>query len=141
MRYFNPRRYTLARFFWMAVLVLGTYNPTGYSIFHLIASDVIPLSVTFVACLVMGVLWYAVMGSVYGALGPRVCVGIMGILAGLYMLAFMEAGLPLTYTVLEWASCVTAILFLGIGSSWATWRFKFFGVRGVYDAGDDHTGG
>jgi hypothetical protein len=110
------------------VLVLVTFNPSGYSVYHWLAGE--PLGVTPGKALAFVALFIGWLMCIRTAL---VALGWMGMtLGGLLMAALVwlltDQGLiSLNGTAIVWLSLVVVGLMLGVGLSWALLRAKATG--------------
>ena len=130
----------VARLIAALVLVLSTYNPSGESAYHWVASAVSasafgPLHLILVAVLLIGwaVYWIATWRAL-GTLGVSLAAVL---LAGLIWL-LVDIGLleATSMTAIVWIGLVCLAIVLAIGVSWShLWR-RFTGQLNVEDVDD-----
>jgi len=123
-----PLAFLLARFLFSLALVFATYNPTGYSFFHWIVTDigVGPLSLKVIVAMTLVMIYYAIFRVVFAAF-RRSGLIVGGLAAFLFAteLASIVAGLQSEpswhfYLLLSQyvALCGVAIV-LSFGVSWS----------------------
>jgi Family of unknown function (DUF6524) len=105
------------------LLVLATFNPTGYSLFHWIAAP--PVGVTpgkAFASLALLILWFLCLRTAYIALGK------IGILLGVALLGTLvwflvdQNVITLAGSAIVWVMLVVVGLLIGVGLSWSLVR-------------------
>lgn len=109
-------------------LVIATFNPTGYSLFHWITEP--PVAVTpgkALAVLVLAIGWVVCLRTAFIALGK------MGVLLGVALFSVLVWFLvdrdvvSLTGSGIVWVALVVVGVLLGIGLSWSLLRAKATG--------------
>ncbi|MEZ5417579.1 MAG: DUF6524 family protein [Vicinamibacterales bacterium] len=110
------------------LLVLVTFNPTGYSLFHWISGA--PVSVTpgkVLAVLALGIGWLICLRTAFIAMGR------MGLLLGVALFGVLvwflvdQRVISLTGTGIVWVGLLVVGLLLGLGLSWSLLRAKATG--------------
>lgn len=118
----------LVRVLLAIVLVLATFNPTGYSLFHWISAA--PVAVTpgkALAALVLAIGWLVCLRTAFIALGA------MGLLLGLALFSVLVWFLvdrdlmSLTGSAIVWVGLLVVGVLLGVGLSWSLIRAKATG--------------
>lgn len=110
------------------VLVLATFNPSGYSLLHWIATP--PVAFTpgkALALLAIGIGWVVCLRTALIALGA---VGLLlggGLFAALVWFLVDRSVLSLTGSGIVWVALVVVGALLGIGLSWSLIRAKATG--------------
>lgn len=119
----------LVRLMLALVLVLATYNPTGYSFYHWISAP--PTGVTAVkafASVVLAIGWIVCLRTAYVALGVLGVVLVVALLATfVWLLVDMRLLEATGTTALTWIGLVIFGVVLGIGLSWALIRARATG--------------
>lgn len=119
---------TLVRVTLALVLVIGSFNPSGYSLFHWITEA--PVAVTpgkALAVLVLAIGWIVCLRTAFIALGKT------GLLLGLALFSVLVWFLvdrdvvSLTGSGIVWVALVVVGVLLGIGLSWSLLRAKATG--------------
>ncbi len=128
----------LLRWLFALLLVIATFNPTGYSLFHWMwpFSDVqLPLKILVIILLIGSYLFFfsATMKSL-GALGIIVLLAFCGTLVWL----FVDQGwLNLANsTVLAWIMILMLSIILGLGISWSHIKKRITGQFDTDDVGE-----
>jgi hypothetical protein len=111
------------------VLVLATYNPTGYSFYHWLSAP--PVGITAIKALLGVILligWVICLRTVFVALGW------LGVILGVALLAavawvfvdsrWIDLAAP---TAIAWLALLILGVILGIGLSWSLIRARFTG--------------
>lgn len=110
------------------LLVLVTFNPTGYSLFHWISGA--PVSVTpgkVLAALALGIGWLICLRTAFIAMGR------MGLLLGVALFGVLvwflvdHRVISLTGTGIVWVGLLVVGVLLGLGLSWSLLRAKATG--------------
>ena len=110
------------------LLVLVTFNPTGYSLFHWITGA--PVSVTpgkVLAVLALGIGWLICLRTAFIAMGR------MGLLLGVALFGVLvwflvdQRVISLTGTGIVWVGLLVVGILLGLGLSWSLLRAKATG--------------
>lgn len=110
------------------VLVLATFNPTGYSLFHWITAA--PVAVTpgkALATLVLTIGWLVCLRTAFtalGALGLLLGLALFGVLV--WFLVDREL-MTLTGSAIVWVGLLVVGVLLGVGLSWSLLRAKATG--------------
>lgn len=118
----------LARVVLAIVLVLATFNPTGYSLFHWITAA--PVAVTpgkALATLVLTIGWLVCLRTAFtalGALGLLLGLALFGVLV--WFLVDREL-MTLTGSAIVWVGLLVVGVLLGVGLSWSLLRAKATG--------------
>lgn len=118
----------LVRIALAVALVIGTFNPTGYSLFHWITAA--PVSVTpgkILAGLALGIAWLICLRTAFiamGRLGLLLGVALFGVLV--WFLVDQNL-LSLTGTAIVWVGLLVVGVLLGLGLSWSLLRAKATG--------------
>ena len=134
-RYLHPRYNFAARFIYAIVLVVGTYNPTGWSLGQLLwdsrgsLTDVWPL--WLLGAGILGYVWVLFVRAGYRALGLPLVLLVAGIIGLLMYMSFHLGWLALSRGAALWAGLVGLSLLLGYGASHASLWFQLFGQRQV----------
>jgi hypothetical protein len=126
----SKRRFSLssliARLVVSLLLVLSTYNPSGYSIYHwLIAGEVGPISLRAFALLALAILYYAIFRAVFGAFRwpGLIAAGLVSVLCTLLLVPVVapHAGSPLASFLLagQILAPVALALIIAFGLSWS----------------------
>lgn len=119
---------TLVRVTLALGLVIGSFNPSGYSLFHWITEA--PVAVTpgkALAVLVLAIGWIVCLRTAFIALGKT------GLLLGLALFSVLVWFLvdrdvvSLTGSGIVWVALVVVGVLLGIGLSWSLLRAKATG--------------
>ncbi len=134
LRRLNPRNSVLALFVYSALLVLGTYNPSGVSVWHWLTqapdwSGMWPVYV--VVGLVLVGLWLLFLTSIRKSMsigGISLIVLIVGLLC--YLPVHFDA-MSTSQTSMTWLALVGLIVVVGFGGSFSRIRFSLFGQRSV----------
>lgn len=110
------------------LLVLGSFNPTGYSLFHWITAP--PVSVTpgkVLALIVLAIGWVVCLRTAFIAMGK------MGLLLGVALFGVLVWFLvdhdlvSLSGSGIVWVALVVVGILLGIGLSWSLLRARATG--------------
>lgn len=118
----------LFRMVFAMLLVLASFNPTGYSFAHWVMTP--PMAFTpakAVASLILLIGWLMCLRTAFIALGK------FGLLLGLLLFAAViwllvdRQWISLTGTGLVWASLVVVAVLLGVGLSWSLLRARVTG--------------
>jgi hypothetical protein len=110
------------------VLVLATFNPTGYSLYHWIAAA--PVGVTpgkALATLALVIAWFLCLRTAFIALGK---IGLLlgaALFGTLVWLLVDQNIITLAGSAIVWISLVVVGTLLGIGLSWSLVRAKLTG--------------
>ncbi|PON19474.1 hypothetical protein C2W62_02610 [Candidatus Entotheonella serta] len=134
LRRLNPRNSILALFVYSALLVLGTYNPSGVSVWHWLSQatdwgSMWPVYVV-VALLLVG-LWLLFLTSIRKSMSiPGICliVVIVGLLC--YLPVHFQT-MDVNQSSITWLALAGLIVVVGFGGSFARIRFQLFGQRSV----------
>jgi uncharacterized membrane protein len=123
------------RIFFSLVLVILTFNPSGYSWFHWIKGvfpSVTPLIALSGIALAIG--WVIYLRATLRSLGP-IGLGLIAALFGCLLWLFVDQGwLKLdNLSVLSWIIVVLAGITLGIGMSWSHIRRRISGQADMDD--------
>lgn len=119
---------TLIRIGLALALVIGTFNPTGYSLFHWITAA--PVAVTpgkALAVLALVIGWIVCLRTAFISLGKA------GLLLGVALFSVLvwflvdQAVVSLNGTGIVWVSLIVVGVLLGIGLSWSLLRAKATG--------------
>lgn len=119
---------TLVRIGLALVLVIGTFNPTGYSLFHWITAA--PVAVTpgkALAVLALAIGWVVCLRTAFISLG-KVGLGLGLALFSVLVWFLVDRDLvSLTGSGIVWVGLVVVGVLLGIGLSWSLLRAKATG--------------
>lgn len=111
------------------LLVLATYNPTGYSFYHWISAP--PTGVTAVkafASVLLAIGWIVCLRTAYVALGVLGVVLVVALLATfVWLLVDMHVLEATGANALTWIGLVIFGVVLGIGLSWSLIRQRATG--------------
>lgn len=123
------------RIFFSLLLVILTFNPSGYSWFHWIKSvfpAITPLSA--LAGIVLAIGWVIYIRATLRSLGP-IGVGLIAALFGCLLWLLVDKGwLTLdNLSVLSWIIVVIAGITLGVGMSWSHIRRRMSGQADMDD--------
>jgi len=118
-----------------AVLVLATFNPTGYSYYRWIASldgDHLPLKALVGILLVIGFVIY--LRATWRSLGPAGTV-LVGALFGALLWVLVHYGLLRLdqRTIMTWVSLLLLATIMAIGLSWSHVRRRLSGQADMDD--------
>jgi hypothetical protein len=127
------------RFLFALILVLCTYNPSGYSYFHWL-KDTLPgfTPVLAISGIVLIIGWVIYIRATFRSLGP---IGLT--LAALFLAAlvwlFIDMGwLSLdSFTAFSWIFIVVLSVILTIGMSWSHIRRRMSGQVDMDDVDED----
>lgn len=112
----------------VAVITLATFNPSGYSAFHLVEQSDDPLSAANVLMGIVLFIIHAVLIVVtWKSLGPLGITALVAILAALVYLV-LDIGLISSSAIAEWLALIVYVLFVGCGSVSALVSRRLFGV-------------
>lgn len=128
----------LTRILIAAIVVFGTYNPTGKSVYHwVIAQDNITDAWVVLAIIVCALLHIALLIAAWKALGFVGTLIVLILFAALVYLSFQEGWVgPDSSTSIQWLALTLYSIFLGIGLAGAIlWR-RATGQVVVDDADD-----
>lgn len=118
----------LIRLAFALVLVLATFNPSGYSVTHWVTAP--PVAVTppkAVAALVLLIGWLMCLRTAFIALGKvGLLLGVALFAAVIWLLVDREI-LTLTGSAIVWVSEIVVGILLGVGLSWSLLRTKVTG--------------
>lgn len=110
------------------VLVLATFNPSGYSFTHWMTAP--PVAVTpakAIAALVLLIGWLMCLRTAFIALGKfGLLLGVALFVAVIWLLVDRQF-LTLTGSAIVWVSEVVVGILLGVGLSWSLLRAKVTG--------------
>lgn len=123
----------LLRLVLSALLVLATFNPSGYSFYHWVAgSSGAPKPIMVVAGLALLIAWVVFMKATTSAIGVFGLLLIMAFLAAVSWL-FASWGWydPDNATALVWVALLILAAVLAIGLSWASIRQRLTGQASV----------
>jgi branched-subunit amino acid transport protein AzlD len=119
---------TLVRIGLALALVIGTFNPTGYSLFHWITEA--PVAVTpgkALGVLALAIAWVVCLRTAFISLG-KVGLGLgLALFSVLVWLLVDRDVVSLTGSGIVWVSLVVIGVLLGIGLSWSLLRAKATG--------------
>lgn len=110
------------------VLVIATFNPTGYSLFHWITAA--PVAVTpgkALAVLTLTIGWLVCLRTAF------ISLGAMGLLLGAALFSVLvwflvdHDVMSLTGTGIVWVALIVVGVLLGLGLSWSLLRAKATG--------------
>lgn len=110
------------------LLVLATFNPTGYSLFHWITAA--PVAVTpgkALGVLILAIGWVICLRTAFialGKLGLLLGVALFGVLV--WFLVDRDV-LSLTGSAIVWVALVVVGVLLGVGLSWSLFRARATG--------------
>lgn len=110
------------------VLVLATFNPSGYSLVHWIAAP--PVAVTpgkVLAVLALAIGWVVCLRTAFIALGKMGLLLGVALFGTLIWLLVDHDLLSLTGSAIVWVGLLVVGLLLGVGLSWSLLRAKATG--------------
>jgi branched-subunit amino acid transport protein AzlD len=119
---------TLIRIALALALVIGTFNPTGYSLFHWITEA--PVAVTpgkALAVLALAIGWVVCLRTAFISLGRIGLVLALALFSVLVWFLVDRDVVSLTGTGIVWVGLVIVGVLLGIGLSWSLLRAKATG--------------
>jgi hypothetical protein len=120
----------LVRLLLMEALVLGTYNPSGFSFFHwVITADGALTSAKVAMSLFLAGAYGLVVTVLIGSIGGLgFLVGAFCVLLLVYqaLLIFPEAR---TWLVLQWAGLVSLAFVLTVGVVWSSLQYSLLGQK------------
>ena len=135
LRRLHPRNSVAALFVYSALLVLGTYNPSGVSIWHWLTRQDAGWGgmwpVYLVVSLVTVGLWLLFISSIRKSMSVPGLILIVVIVALLCYLPFHFDSMNVTQTSISWLALCGLIVVVGFGGSFARLRFAMFGQRSV----------
>lgn len=118
----------LIRLAFALVLVLATFNPSGYSVMHWVTAP--PVAVTpakALAALVLLIGWLMCLRTAFIALGKvGLLLGVALFATVIWLLVDREM-LTLTGSAIVWVSEIVVGILLGVGLSWSLLRTKVTG--------------
>ena len=109
-------------------LVIATFNPTGYSLFHWITAA--PVAVTpgkALAVLVLAIGWVVCLRTAFIALGKVGVLLGLGLFAVLVWFLVDRDVVSLTGSGIVWVALIVVGVLLGVGLSWSLLRAKATG--------------
>lgn len=123
----------LLRLLLSAVLVLATFNPSGYSFYHWVAGSAgSPRPIMVVVGLALVIAWIVFMKATTAAIGV---FGLLLIIAFLAAVSWLFASWgwfdPDNATALVWVALLILAAVLAIGLSWASIRQRLTGQASV----------
>jgi len=133
------REFTALSFVWRfaasLVLVLATYNPSGYSFFHWVSNAESLGAEHFVVGVIMVIGWAILIAATKRALDTLGMVLGIVLLAGLVWLGIDLGALSLdSVSAVTWVVLVCIALLLAVGLSWShIWRR----LTGQFEVDDD----
>jgi Family of unknown function (DUF6524) len=110
------------------LLVLATFNPTGYSLSHWLAAP--PLAITpgkALAALVLIVGWLVCLRTAFIALGKFGLLLGLGLFATLVWFLVDQGWLSWSGSAIVWVALLVVGILLGVGLSWSLIRAKATG--------------
>jgi hypothetical protein len=119
---------TLLRITLALVLVLATFNPTGYSLTHWVGTA--PVSFTpgkALAVLALGISWIVCLRTAFISLGKGGLLLGLALFATFVWLLIDRDLLSLTGSGIVWVVLVVVGVLLGVGLSWSLLRAKATG--------------
>ncbi|MBL8138475.1 MAG: hypothetical protein JNL48_17770 [Acidobacteria bacterium] len=119
---------TLVRIGLALALVIGTFNPTGYSLFHWITEA--PVAVTpgkALAVLALAIGWVVCLRTAFISLGKIGLVLGLALFSVLVWFLVDHDMVSLTGSGIVWVGLVVVGVLLGIGLSWSLLRAKATG--------------
>jgi len=134
VRRLNPRNSILTLFVYSALLVLGTYNPSGVSVWHWLsrAADWGRMWPVYVVVgLVLAGLWLLFLTSIRKSMSIGGISLIVLIVALLCYLPVHFDTVHVTQSSITWLVLCGLIVVVGFGGSFARLRFYLFGQRSV----------
>lgn len=119
---------TLLRVLLAVILVLATFNPSGYSLYHWLTS--VPLGITpgkVLAMILLVIGWFSCLRAAYVSLG-WFGMGLGAALFAAVVWVLIDQGLiSLSGTAIVWLSLVVLGIILGVGLSWSLIRARVTG--------------
>jgi hypothetical protein len=134
LRRLHPRHSVLALFVYSALLVLGTYNPSGVSVWHWLtqAADWRGMWPVYVVVgLVLVGLWLLFLTSIRKSMSLGGIGLIVLIVALLCYLPVHFQAMHITQSSITWLVLSGLIVVVGFGGSFSRIRFYLFGQRSV----------
>lgn len=119
---------TLVRIGLALALVIGTFNPTGYSLFHWITEA--PVAVTpgkALAVLALAIGWVVCLRTAFISLGKIGLVLGLALFSVLVWFLVDHDMVSLTGSGIVWVGLVVVGVLLGLGLSWSLLRAKATG--------------
>jgi hypothetical protein len=125
----------LIRFALSAVLVLTSFNPSGYSFYHWAAADIrSPGPLLVVAALALLTGWIVFVRATLRSIGIGGAVLTAAFLAAVVWLVSSWGWLdPRNATVMTWVVLVALVIVLTLGLSWSLVRRRLTGQADVDD--------
>lgn len=120
------------------IIVVLTYNPTGYSYFHWVQTGFeTNAALTALAGLALAIAYVVLIRATISSIGPF-GAGLVAALVGAFVWVLVEWGFidienP---TVVQWLVILGVSFILGVGLSWSLIRRR---LSGQYDLVDDDT--
>jgi hypothetical protein len=119
---------TLVRIGLALALVIGTFNPTGYSLFHWLTAA--PVAVTpgkALAALALAIGWTVCLRTAFISLGRVGLILALALFSVLVWFLVDRDVVSLTGSGIVWVGLVVVGVLLGIGLSWSLLRAKATG--------------
>ena len=128
----------LLRALFALLLVLLTFNPSGYSYAHMVAHSFPHLTALQAVCgIVLLIGWFVFLRATLSSIGPLGMVLALALFAALIWLIVSWGWVKLSSTgALVWIALVVLSLILAVGMSWAHLYRRWSGQATVED-GDD----
>ena len=118
----------LVRIVLAVVLVLATYNPTGYSFFHWLTAPSSTMAVKALLGMILLIGWVVCLRTVYVALGGLgVSLGTAFLAALVWVFIEMKWINLATPSAIAWVSLLILGVILGVGLSWSLIRARLTG--------------
>lgn len=127
------------RFLFALVLVLATYNPTGYSYAHWFGNLFPSITAAVALCgIVLTIGWVVYVRATLRSLGP-IGLGLTGALFGCLIWLFIDLGwLSLkNISVITWLILLVLAAILALGMSWSHVRRRLSGQVDTDDLDDN----
>ncbi|WNO09152.1 DUF6524 family protein [Teredinibacter sp. KSP-S5-2] len=134
MKQFDWQRFGI-RFLFALVLVMATFNPSGYSYFHWLTQSLPKLTPWLaLAAITLTIGWAIYIRATFRSLG-MIGLGLIGALFATIIWIFYDLGLlkPQNVSALVWIMEVLLALKLAIGMSWSHIRRRLSGQIDVDD--------
>ena len=140
-RVFTARNFAIRWLVAMA-LVVGTFNPTGYSYYHwlvegLTAEDASVGPLTVVVGIALLIAYIIYLRATLRSIGP-IGAGLVAVFLGAIVWLLADLGLVnlAEFTPLTWVAEIVAATVLAVGISWSHIRRRISGQLDTDDVGD-----
>ena len=123
----------LIRFSIALILVLVSFNPSGYSYFHWVSQQQFDLPVLVLAGIILAIGWVIFLRATLRSLGPIGIALASALFACLAWVAIYYNVLAIGSTVFVYTILVIVAIVLGLGMSWSHVRRRMSGQADMDD--------